>query len=201
VASQVDIYNLALTLLGQEPCSDVDDDTASVRAFHTNYDVIRDAELSSRWWRFSVKRVEVAALVAAPEGNDFTLQYQLPVDFLSLIRLGDAWQGYDASDYRTGPSADYSIEADKLLTNYAAPLLFVYCAKLTETSLYHPCFVDALAAKLAYVACEKITGSTSRQEFVMMHYRNAINRAMVVNAVLSPPQYRADNSWMVARLG
>ena len=201
MASQVDIANLTLTLLGQESISSISEDRKAARLISTNFDIIRDEELSKRWWRFAVKRTEMASLVAAPTGNDFSIQYQLPNDFLSIIRLGDSYQGYDASDYRTGPTNEYSIEGDKLLTNYGSPLLIVYSAKITDTSVWHPCFNSALAARMAYMLCEDITGSSTRQEFCTYHYKQALSTAMLSNAMLNGPQYRADNSWMLARLG
>jgi hypothetical protein len=200
MASAVDITNLALTLLGQEPIADVGDENAAARAINTNFNLVRDSELAVRHWRFSTKRVSLASLVPAPIGNDYSVQFQLPVDFLSPIRFGDYWPGQDVTDYRTSPTADYSIEGDKLLCNFASPLLCVYCAKITNTELFHPCFNMSLAAMLAFVCCEKITGSASKQEAATRAYKDAMNRAMLANAILSPPSFRADNSWVMARV-
>lgn len=201
MASEVDIANLALTLLGQEPISDLSEDHAAARALNTNFDIVRDAELAIKHWRFAIKRTTAAALASAPEGNDFTVQFQLPNDFLAPVRFGDSWPGADLTDYRTGPNAEYSIEGDRLLCNYAAPLLIVYAAKITNTELFHPCFNTAFAAQLAYVCCEKITGSNSKQEAMQVAYGQAIRRAMAANAILVAPEFAADNSWMLARLG
>ncbi len=202
MASEVDIANLALTLLGQEPIDDLsdEDENAAARAINTNFDIIRDAELAMRPWRFAIKRVSLASLTPVPLGNDFTLQYQLPVDFLSPVRFGDFWPGLDMTDYRTTPTADYSIEDDRLLCRFSAPLLVVYSAKITNTELFHPCFNTSLAAMIAFVCCEKITGSNSKQETCRASYREAINRALLTNAIMNPPSARADNSWIMSRV-
>lgn len=201
MASEVDIANLALTLLGQEPIQALSDENAAARAINTNFAIVRDSELAFRHWRFAIRRVEAASLASTPLGNEYTVEFQLPNDFLSPVRFGDFWPGFDRTDYRTSPTADYSIEGDKLLCNFASPLLMVYVAKVTTTSSFHPCFNNSLAAMLAYVCCEKITGSTSKQEAMRAAYREAINRAMLANAILNPPDFSADNSWVMARLG
>jgi hypothetical protein len=53
---------------------------------------------------------------------------------------------------------------------------------------------------IAFVCCEKITGNNAKQESARASYREAINRAMLANAIMNPPSYRADNSWMLARI-
>lgn len=200
-SSIVDIANIALTLLGAEPINAITDDTVAARTISLHYGPARDAELMSHNWRFSVKRVSMAALADAPIGPDYTLRYQLPDDFLSVVRVGDFWPGQDRSDYRQTATAEYSIEGQEILTNYSSPLRMIYNALIEDSTLFDPAFVLALASRVAEQSCEKITGSDSKRKTAQQAYDKAISNAIQSNALLNAPEFAGDNSWVMSRLG
>jgi hypothetical protein len=56
MASQVDIANRALTKLGAARIISFGDDNKQARAVESMFDIVRDAELRSHIWSFSVRR-------------------------------------------------------------------------------------------------------------------------------------------------
>jgi hypothetical protein len=198
--SDVDICNAALIKLGADTINALNENNVRARTMSARYADVRDAELRRRRWKFSIKRASLAALSAAPAA-DYDRQFQLPVDYLRLIEGGDIAETADLSDFRSGAGAAlYSIEGKKLLTNLSAPLNIRYIAKITDVSLFDSAFGEALASRLAYECCEKITQSDSKRSLAMDDYRLALSEARRANAIERPSESPADDSWVAARI-
>src|SRR5690606_15550414 len=86
MASEVDIYNMALDLLDEEVAIDPDDDRAPVRWMRRNFAPVRDAILRRNPWNFAIKRVVLPALVTPPAFG-WKYRYQLPSDCLRPLPL------------------------------------------------------------------------------------------------------------------
>lgn len=202
MASQTDIANLTLAILGKPTIASLADNSNAARVLTVEYDLIRKALLSGRpTWRFTIKRASLPALSAAPVTGPFTTQYQLPTDCLRIMQVGDTWPGLDLSDYRLGPTdADYTQEGTTLLCDYGSPLHLVYVGDITDTTYFHSWFVIYLAAELAYTCCERLTGSDAKQQAAMARRVYALSQAAGSNALLNPPQHQADDAWMAARM-
>lgn len=198
MSSEVEICKLALTMLGEETITALTDETNRGRAMNLTYAPTRDSELYKRRWRFSIKRASLPALAAAPL-HGYDVQFQLPVDFLRLIDGGHIAPQASLADYRTGSSALYSIEGDKILTNLGAPLEIRYIARITDTALFHPGFVDVLAARLAWRNCERLTQSDSKRQLAENEYKIAIRESVRAQALEVPPDDPVDDTWVLAR--
>lgn len=202
MASEVDICNRALIKLGAATIISLDDDDPKATALNVSYQLVRDAELRRRRWRFSLKRASLPALSDAPAFG-FNYQFQLPSEpiCLRVIQVGEFHVGLDSADYRGSSNSLFSIENGKILTSLAAPLKMRYIAQITDTSLFDAAFVEALASRLAYECCERITQSDSKRQLAMSDYRMSIREATLSNALEVPPEHIADDSWITARLG
>lgn len=198
-ASDVSICNRALQMLGAESILNLSEDNNRARALNVAYEPVRDAEFDRHRWRFSIKRVSLPAVAAAPD-SDYARQFQVPNDFIRLIPGGDIVQLADLSDYRSGSSAMYSVEGDKILTDLGAPLSIRYIARITDASLFNPAFAEALAARLADACCERLTQSDSKKQLAWGYYKQAIREAITSNAIERAPASVADDTWVMARL-
>lgn len=198
--SEVAICNQALVILGGALITAVTDDVKNARTLSAIYAATRDSELRLRRWKFSIKRTSLPALAAAPD-SDYSYQYQLPNDYLRLIEGGDIAPTADMSDYRaTSGTALYSIENGLLLTNLPSPVSIRYVARITDTTKFDAAFDASLAAQLAYLACEAITGSDQKQQLAMIRKKDAVRSALRANALEAPPQPSADDTWIAGRL-
>ncbi len=198
--SEVDIANAALIKLGADTIIALTDDNVRARTMQARYGHVRDAELRRRRWKFSIRRDSLAALAAAPD-SDYDRQFQLPPDYLRLIEGGDIADTADLADYRTASGrALYSIEGTRLLTNLGAPLAIRYIARITDVSLFDSAFAEALASRLAYECCEKITQSDQKKADAMTDFRLALSEARRANAIERPAEALADDSWILARV-
>ena len=61
MASQVDIVNAAIRLLGANRITALDDTTKEARTFGAAWDMTRDATLAAYSWNFAIKYAKIAA--------------------------------------------------------------------------------------------------------------------------------------------
>ena len=120
MAAPVDIANLALTLMGADPITSLDDQVKRARVMKANYDLVRKAELRANNWAFAMVRASLPALVSVPTWG-FNLEYQLPVDCLRVVQVSEFWVGLVTDDYIGSDTSTYKIEGRKIRSNLAAP--------------------------------------------------------------------------------
>jgi len=199
MASQVDIANRALTKLGAARIISFGDDNKQARAVTSMFDIVRDAELRSHIWSFSVRRTALPALTTTPAWG-FKYEYDIPSDCLRILMVNDTYGGPDMSDYRDKPVADYSLEGNKILTDFEAPLKLRYISRVEDTTEWDSMFVEALACRLAMEMCEDLTQSNTKRELAQSEYTAMLRSAIRASAVEQPAQAMPDNSWMMSRL-
>lgn len=199
MASEIQIMNMALIKLGADSITSRSDNKNSARVMNAIYEMVRDAELRRHRWRFAIKRASLPALTEAPVNGPFLRQYQIPADSLRVLAVGDDYPSADLADYRSRSSAEFSLEGQKILTNFPAPLSIRYTARITDTGIFDPAFTEALASRLAVSGCERITNDAQNRQLAIAEYKMAIKEAITANALENPPESFADGSWMMAR--
>jgi hypothetical protein len=202
VASQTDIANDALTILGAAPINAITDQSNQARAINAVWNLERDSELRKHRWKFSIARGSLPALADQPASGPYTQWFELPAGCLRVLEIGDSYPGADLSDYRSGPTTDdYSIEGGKVLTNFPAPLSIRFIQQVTDPTQWDASFCSLFAARLAYVCCFRITSSGALQKEAMAAYKDALKEGIRANALESTPTFPADDTWVAARLG
>lgn len=199
MASKTQIVNFALAMLAEENVLSINDDIKTARVMRQFYDIALDSILGEQNWSFAMKRAQLAKLADAP-AFEFDNQFELPPDCLRVVMIGDVYVGVDLSDSRNAPSREWTIEGRKILTSWDAPLKIRYVQRVTATTMFHPVFVEAFAAKLADLGCESITGSTSLATRLAEAKRSAISKAIRTNAIELPPEKFPDDEWVLSRL-
>ncbi len=198
-ASQVEVFNLALTKLGQDRATSPTDDVEAVRVLASLWDLARDCVLADHPWRFAIKRDSLPALTAAPAFG-WARQFALPESCLRIVQVGDDWLFY------TQDTASFTIEAAPsgaraILTDEGAPLQVRYVQRVTNVGVWPPLFCRAVAMQLAADACEKLTQSNTKFEAAMAAYALAIRQAKAQNAIELPPTREPESAWLRSRGG
>lgn len=199
MASVTEIANAALIKVGAKMISSIDDDTESARLLSARWNMVRDAELRARNWRFAVKRASLAALETEPAFG-FDNEFELPSDCLRVIMVGDEYPGISATDYRSGPDQTYQIEGGKILINGDDELNLRYVARIENTGLWDALFSEVFACRLALELVERLSDSGTKQQLLAERYRIAMQMAIRGNAVESPAEPLPDNTWVLSRL-
>jgi len=197
--SDVEICNLALTKLGQQRILTMLDNVKAARSLNAIYAMERDSELRAHHWSFALARATLAALTAVPTFG-YNHAFQLPSDFLRLIQAGDFSPGGNRVIGVVSDGSDYRIEGPAILTDIPAPLHIRYMRKITDPTLFDPCFVKAFACRLAMELAEDLTQVANKRQLAAAEYKQAIIDAIRANAIELPPDPLPDGSWALSRL-
>ena len=202
MVAPVDIANIALEILGKPAITSFSDPSNAARAISSTYDMTRRALLTGRaTWRFSIKRALLAQSSNSPASGPYTTMYPLPADCLRVLMAGDTYPGLDLSDYRMGPTdAGYLVEGNMILCDYGSPLSLQYVADITDTTQFDPWFCMYLGAELAWINCERLTGSDAKQAAAKDRKEDAKSQATATNALVNTPQFPADDTWILSRM-
>lgn len=198
MASQTDIANHCLDLLGETSITDYSDAVERAERIRGAWDATRDAALRAKWWRFSIERTTLAADVAAPAWG-FTKQYSIAGNVVRVIQVDEYYPSPSLSDLVGSDTSPYRIEGDKILTNIAAPLKVRWIVNTKDIGLWDACFAKVLACDLADRLSTRITGSENIKARIKAERRDALNDATQANALEQPPAMIGDGSWMASR--
>jgi hypothetical protein len=199
MASVIQVANRALTKLGAARITSLADDNKQARAVSSCFDDLRDAELRAHRWQFSLKRVELAALVAAPTFG-YNFQYQVPADFLKLDMVDDRFPDVNLDGYVNAEFLDYVLEGNVILTSIGAPLKLRYVAQITDPNAWDALFREALACRIAAEIAEDLTQSTPKRQQAWDEYKQAVNLAVKAGSIERQPVLQADTTWIFGRL-
>lgn len=187
------ICNLALDKLGADPINSL---AAPVKPneklLSRQYPHWRDNELRRHRWQFSI-----ATRRLTPVGSPTTIGfdapmyiYQMPNEALRAIRrVDDTWRIADGRKLYD-PSSDF-IDVDFVMQRQPGDM--------------DALFQEALACRLAFECCEKITQSNEKKKDCYQLYKDALEEAKRANAYERGPEIwveqitNAQYSWEQAR--
>lgn len=198
MASQNEIANWALDLLGEGSITDINDTTERAERLLAAWGPVRDAALRARWWRFSIVRTTVAADTATPSWG-FDKQYTIAGGVVRVIQVDQYWPAPALADYIGEDSAPYRIERDKILTDIASPLKVRWIVNTIDVGQWDSCFAQVMACDLADRLSTRITGSEQIKSRIKQERYVALSDAVRANALEQPPTAIGDSSWVAVR--
>lgn len=146
MATKLEIFNTALTLLNEPAIADPDGDGAAEVTMSTIYDINRKALLEEFPWNFSVKRVSLA-LDATTPNSKFSYRFIIPTDCLRIYSV------YNDETERE--------EEGGYILSDSSTMKLIYVADITDTSKFTPLFSKILSYDMAIMAQRKIRNETS----------------------------------------
>ena len=178
----VEIANRAITYLGGEVITSLDDDTKEGRACKRLYEQTRDALLRDHPWNFAIKRSSLAANTTAPE-FEYTNAFDFPNDTLRIIEV-------DTTE-------EWAVEGRQIVSDAAAPLDIVYIERVTDPNLFDAKFIEAFSLRLAADIAYDITASQTVAATAENKYATLLKEARLVDAQESLSAN--EQSWLDAR--
>jgi hypothetical protein len=187
--TEIDVINRALLALGDRQITARTENNERARIMDAIYDGVRDMVLRECPWNFASKQVSIAKSATYTPVFDYGNAYALPADFLYMLRIKDDQEyrmqdNYILSDPVGSTSTSISIE---------------YVRRITDMSTADSLFVEALSARLAYDACEKITQSNTKKDALRSEYEVTMTRAKRLNGQEDFPQSLVVDEWITAR--
>lgn len=199
MASETDILNNALILIGEQPVLTADNQTTAGRRFLQIYPIARNSLLRAHNWNFAITRTTLAALSDTPEWG-YNYQYQLPSDLLKLLQVNSYYANMNAGYYNQEDNSPYKIEGSKILTDFVAPLKIRYLKSITDTASYDACFVELLSIKVAIKLVEDLKNDSAMIDRLSQMYREVKSTALHSDAIEKAPVSQYDGDWNLSRI-
>jgi len=199
MASPVSICNIALARIGHtRGIADLDEASLDAQACKIYYEHDRDIVLAAAPWYFNTRRKALASTGTPP--IEWLFRFALPDDCLKPMQIAD--------DRRVRLSDDripFALEDDGsggstiLLCDVKAPNL-IYLARLTQTGLYPPVFVNALAWLIAADLAVSLSLKLDFEKQMRERYVMAINEAVALVLGTAQPDPLPDSEFISARV-
>jgi hypothetical protein len=185
-ASDIEVVNRALTLLGVDPINSLSDPTKAASTANRLYNDTRAATFRAHPWNCLIRRASLP-LDAVKPTYGYENQFVLPNDFLRLISIEDQ-------------NGLFTVENRKIL--YDGEIMRItYVALLTDVPSYDTLLVDALAARLAADMSLPLLQSTQSMEQMWQLYELKLREAKFVDAQENSQQVLDADYWLNSRFG
>jgi hypothetical protein len=176
MSARIDIVNIALTMLGADTITSLEDETPEARIMKTHYYIARDATLEAYEWSFAIDRFSPAQEVDAPAFG-WSYQFPLPSNILRLLTVERvSASAFVDTNRMTRNQVDHVLENRKILTDESV----IYCTgirKVEDEGIFSNLFAHAFASKLAMMTCLVLTESNRKFEEMAAMYAGAIREA------------------------
>lgn len=175
MASDVDICNSALNMIGASNIVALTEDSRAARVCNQRFEFVRDATFRAHPWNCLLRRTSMAAESETP-AFEFTAQHTLPSDpyCLRVLRPED-------------PDTVYRVEGRKLLSN-TTPFKMIYVARVTDPNEYDQLLLETLAARLASDISYALVNSASLTAQLYQLYEQKLSEARFVDATEGTPE-------------
>lgn len=174
MASEVDIINSALNMVGATNIISRGEDSKSARITNQRYDYVRDAVLRAHPWNCAVTRRALTSDTDTPAFG-YENQFTLPTDPYCLRVLG--------LDYL---DIDFVVEGRKIVTDEDT-INVKYIARVTDPNEYDQLLIEAIAARLAADTSFALVQSTSLTQSMFGLYESKLSEARFVDATEGTP--------------
>ncbi len=183
MSSQIEIANLALSLLGEPAIASFSDNSRAAREANLWFHPTRRSFLQKHPWSRAKARAQLAQLATAPAFG-FSNAFALPSDYLRLVSINGVlvWEQRNASD-----PAIYRIEGNTLLTDDSSAKI-VYIYDLEDTTKFSPVMVEAFAAHLALNLALPVTKDAGRYDRMVRLAEDRLAEARSLDSQEDPPE-------------
>ena len=169
---------MALTWLGEEAITSLEDDLDRARIMSINYIPARDATLEAHDWSFAIERF-IPPLNATAPVYGASMAFDIPPNIIRVIAV-DNPKDTSNTDFtlpiNSREQLDWVFERRQVICN--AEVIHVRgIRRIEQEGLFSPNFVQAFAAKLAFLCALSLTASSTIQANMMQLYTDFIKVA------------------------
>ena len=170
MASKVSISNLALTILGADRITSLEDNAENAKRLTAIFDDALKDVLRAHPWNFALARATLAQLATTPL-FEYDYEFQLPGDCLRVLSVNDG----------TNIITDFKVEGRKLLCDDTT-IKIKYIANITDPNQYTSQFIYVLASRLAAEIAYAVTNNKATAEQMFELYLSRLQTAKETDA-------------------
>tara|TARA_A100001388_G_scaffold56690_1_gene39076 strand:- start:31519 stop:32118 length:600 start_codon:yes stop_codon:yes gene_type:complete len=186
-ASDIEIINRSLALLGIESITSLSDNTKQASTARVLFNDTRAAVFRGHPWNCLTNRASLPKDVSTP-AYEFSNKFVLPADYLRLLSVENPTQ------------VTFQIEMGFILTNEDT-FNIKYTALVTDVTKYDTLLVDTLTARLAADLAQPLLQSTSAMEQMWQMYELKLREAKFVDAQEQQQDVLDADYWLDSRQG
>lgn len=176
MASSIQICNMALGFLGQNPILNLlDPQNSQEQLCAQYYDVARRSVLEEVSWSFAMARIVVEGEISTPEWG-YANRHVLPTDMLRVIFVGQQ------QDERQFTRFDWRLEDGAVLCD-PSKIFVRYLVDVVDTTKFSSLFVQCLAARLAVDMCIAITENRALRQDLDRTYQEKLRMAATMDGM------------------
>jgi hypothetical protein len=185
--TEIEIISNAATLCGKAPFSTLDDGGTFALSAKKMFDMITPFLLAAPHWRFNVITRQLQLIANFdPDIANWQFAWQIPADFLSLIRVD--------------PLQAFQIYGDQIYTLGQSPMKLEYRTQL-PVSKWPVYFRHYAAFELAILLAFSVAESEKLEQKLKEERVEVRALAMYVDAQNHPSDPIQDNPWITVRAG
>lgn len=160
MSERIDIVNMALGMIGEDPISSLEDETNTAIQAKIQYIPARDSTLEAHDWTFAVERFMPAKLTAEPIYGASSY-FSIPTNIIRVIACDNVSSSAlsNTVSINSREQIDWQLEGRNIICNEEV----VYARgirRVEDEGIFSPLFVQAFAAKLAMLMALNLTASS-----------------------------------------
>jgi len=198
MTTKLAVYNLALSHLRETKLAAVDEAREARYALDDWWDQTLAWMLEAGFWKFALRSVRIDTDPDVTEAFGLAYPFSKPTDWVRTYQIS-------ASEMMEPPLEDWVEEGGYLWAN-VDPIYMRYVSNDASYGMsmarWSARFVDALAFRLAYNTCPRITGSSDSLIKALGDYSDsALSKALSFEAMREPNRRPPEGKWNQSRHG
>lgn len=198
MSSTVDIWNLALHLVGGSSVVDPNEDSTEADLCRLHYPFALDFVLESQDWNFAVKRIEIAESSDVEPVFTFQSSFKIPSDSVRVIEVWDTKRGNQNNRY-TNNTLQWQQEGEYISANTSEQVWVRYIERVEDPNRFSSSFASALSTYLAYRLAIPISDNRQLKADLLGEYNAMLNEAAANNGLTGRTKALRSNILIGAR--
>ena len=173
--SKLDIFNLALTALGQDTIASVNEDSTAAKRLRLLYDVVLEQEIRAHDWKFCSRDIRLALSPEKVEGWEFVYNRPEGAVFVKNV-FNEFHRRNSARKADFAEMANGDLTAKIICCNLENAYAHV-SYKIENPAFYDALFIDVLKYALAKEIAFSLTGDSRNVQLMNNLYAAALGKA------------------------
>lgn len=198
MSSKVEIWNLALNLVGGGSVTDPLQKSTEADLCRLHYPFALDFVLESQDWNFAVKRQEVAESSEVSPVFGFDSSFKIPSDALRVIEVWDTSFGSRNTRFSNNP-LQWQQEEEYIVADTSDQVWMRYITRIEDTTKFTASFVTALSTYLASRLAIPVAANRTLKTDLLLEYGVSLSEAAANNGMTGRTKVVRSNVLVSAR--
>jgi len=198
MASTVDIWNLALNLVGDSFVVDPLENSTGADLCRLHYPYALGFVLEAVDWNFATKRIEVAESATVEPAFGFQSSFKVPDDCSRIIEVWDNKRG-DTNTRYTQNNLQWQQEGEYISADTSGQVWVKYIEEVDDPNRFTDSFIAALAALLGSRLAIPVASSRQLKLDLLSEYKILVDEAAASDGMTGRTKVLRSNVLIGAR--